>query len=380
MLEKVRSFFEKTRSFIKKYCPLPALILILSAAVSALLLLISEMSPEFSNFFNRYIGSFVRGLYASITTFLPFSLAETLILSIPVLLVAAIVSGCVAVNKGLLYGWRRIFSMLAVLAWFYTSFVFTTGVAYNCSPLSERLGLEEKAVSTEELSATAEYLAEKVNSDLDEIIFMYNSASTMPFSLSEMSDKLLEAYDSISDKYPFVPRLYSRIKQVSLSEPWSYTHITGMYTYYTGEANLNVNFPDYTLPFTAAHELAHQRGILPENEANFMAFLVCIESDDPYIRYSGYFTMYEYVVNALAEADMNEYVKSIRSLDYRVLGEIYSYNDFFEKYADNTAANVAGAMNDGYLKSQGVTEGEKSYGMVVDLAVAYAKLQPEYRK
>ncbi|MBE6612559.1 MAG: DUF3810 domain-containing protein, partial [Ruminococcaceae bacterium] len=153
----------------------------------------------------------------------------------------------------------------------------------------------------------------------------------------------------------------------------TYTHISGMYTYYTGEANLNINFPDYNLPFTAAHELAHQRGILPENEANFVAFLVCMESDDPYIRYSGLLNMVEYVNSALYSADYDTFAAVYGSLDPRVRYEIVSYNEFFEKYRENTAANVSSALNDTYLKAQGQTAGEKSYGMVVDLAVAYVK-------
>ena len=47
-------------------------------------------------------------------------------------------------------------------------------------------------------------------------------------------------------------------------------------------------------------------------------------------------------------------------------------SEFFEKYRDNTAADVSNAVNNTYLVLQG-TEGSKSYGMVVDLTVAYYK-------
>ena len=42
----------------------------------------------------------------------------------------------------------------------------------------------------------------------------------------------------------------------------------------------------------------------------------------------------------------------------------------FNKYADSVASDVSGAINNTFLTIQG-TEGTKSYGMVVDLAVAY---------
>ena len=49
--------------------------------------------------------------------------------------------------------------------------------------------------------------------------------------------------------------------------------------------------------------MAHQRGIAREDEANFIAFLVCMASDDPYIRYSGYLEVYEYVASSLYSDD-----------------------------------------------------------------------------
>ena len=45
----------------------------------------------------------------------------------------------------------------------------------------------------------------------------------------------------------------------------------------------------------------------------------------------------------------------------------------FEPYRYSTASDVAEKVNDTYLKWQGETAGTKSYGLVVDLAVAYLK-------
>jgi len=150
----------------------------------------------------------------------------------------------------------------------------------------------------------------------------------------------------------------------------SYTHITGVYTFFTGESNLNVNFPDYTLPYTAAHELAHQRGFAREDEANFIAFLVCDASDDPYIRYSGYVGMYQYVMNALYRADKELYREVYRMGEMSLRLEQVAYGEFFKKYEKSKVGEVSGAINNSYLQSQG-TVGTKSYGMVVDLTVAY---------
>jgi len=62
------------------------------------------------------------------------------------------------------------------------------------------------------------------------------------------------------------------------------------------------------------------------------------------------------------------------SLDSRVIEEMRSYSRFFEKYRDTVVSDVSDAVNNTYLVLQG-TEGAKSYGMVVDLAVAYVMKQ-----
>ena len=82
--------------------------------------------------------------------------------------------------------------------------------------------------------------------------------------------------------------------------------------------------------------------------------------------------MYEYVSSALYRADRSLYKKAARNLIIDAQNEMIAYGDFFEKYEKSVASKVSGTVNDVYLKTQG-TVGKKSYGMVVDLAVAYLK-------
>ena len=197
----------------------------------------------------------------------------------------------------------------------------------------------------------------------------------MPYSYEELNRKLMLAYDSYTEKQEFPDHFHSRVKPIMLSKPMTYTHITGVYTFFTGEANVNVNFPDYCIPFTAAHELAHQRGVAREDEANMIAFLVCMESDDPYIRYSALLNVYEYVASALYSANKEFYRTVYGTLTPEVIREELAYSEFFEEYRENVAANVSEATNNAYLQSQGAQEGTRSYNMVVDLTVAYYKKQ-----
>ena len=333
--------------------------------------LTASLNSEFADFWTRYPGAFVRALLAHLTNIFPFSIAEVALLLLPIATVTAIILILKGKADRIKDPITLIVSTVACLSMFFSLFALGFGTGYHSSPLDQRLEIEKNKISKEELAETAELLAELVNEAANEVSFSPSSSSVMPYSLSALNKKLLTAYDALSEEYDFIQRLSSRVKPVMLSEAMSYTHITGVYTYFTGESNLNVNFPDYTLPFTAAHELAHQRGIAREDEANFIAFLVCMKSDDPYIRYSGLLNMYEYVAYPLSSYS-ELYTPIAKSLDIKVRYELKAYSEFFDKYRHSTAGKISESINNGYLQSVG-TEGTKSYGMVVDLAVAYLK-------
>ena len=355
----------------KKKLPIACTVLYILGGVSLILYVLFRVSVPFADFFNGTVGAAVRRLLAYLTAWLPLSLAELLLLSIPLLLVLLVVVAyrhyCDSRRSMLVY-LGIIFSIAVTVG---ILFVWSFAAGYFGTPLANKLDLEREKVSREELASTAEILVRELNALSTELTADESGSSVMPYSYAEMNRKLLSAYDRVHERYAFIDTFYSRVKPVMLSEPMSYTHITGVYTFFTGEANINVHFPDYTIPFTAAHELAHQRGIAREDEANFVAFLVCLESDDPYIRYSGYLNVYEYVASALYSADRELYRKSAASLSDEVKQERAAYREFFERYRENVAASVSQSVNNGYLTSQGAPEGTRSYNLVVDLAVAY---------
>ncbi len=340
-------------------------------AVFALIIMLTYIiSEDFANFYNRYPAAFLRGLFAAITSVIPCSVAEAAIIFAPVLMVAIIIYA----NKRYTSSWREVGKFLlitlSVASLFFSTFALNFGAGYHTSSVDKLLELERRDVSAEELRETAEFLASEINKYTEGLAANTEGSTIMPYGYDTLSEKLVEAYGKVCDEHSFISRFSSKVKPVLLSEPWTYTHIAGVYTYFTGESNINVNFPDYTLPYTAAHEMAHQRGIAREDEANFVAFLVCAASDDDYIRYSGYLNLYEYVSNALYRADKDAYTEVRASLDPVARMEMSAYSKFFDKYRENVAATVTETVNNTYLTIQG-TPGTKSYGMVVDLAVAY---------
>ena len=327
--------------------------------------------PTFADWFNRYISSVGRRILSYLTVLLPFSFAELLLWCLPLffaLMIYRIVRVYSKKPGGTFLFCARVGALICLLA---ILFILCFAPGYYGTTLDEKLGLERKPVATEELYGTALLLTEQLNALADSLETLDSGSTIMPYSISEMNQKLMDAYRNYTVGKSFPDHFYSRVKPIMVSKLYSYAHITGIYTFFTGEANVNVDFPDYCIPFTAAHELAHQRGVAREDEANFIAFLVCYCSEDDYLQYSGYLSLFEYVSNALYSADRTLWKEVWSRLDPRIRQEEIAYTEFFERYRENAVASASEQINDIYLHSQGSEAGVSSYDLVVDLAVAF---------
>lgn len=361
-----------TRFFrrLNRYVPAASIVFIFLGIIAGIIYLISVLSAPFSDFFNRYISSVFRAFFAHVTAPIPFSFAEFLIISSPVTVACVVAVSVKKASRGRRYFIRCVTGILSVAILFAAVSVFSFAVGYRTTTLDKKLGIRREKVSAEELYDTINIVIDHLNELKDQVIFTEGNGSVRPYSHRENVLLCLESYDKLSDEYGFIARLNAPVKEIMLSDYMTYTHISGVYTYFTGESNLNTNYPYFVRTFTTAHEMAHQRGIARENEANFMAYLVCITSDDPFMQYSGYLNMYEYLVSPLYSASPTLYSQAAKRLDPIVRYDLQCYSEFFDKYRDNVAADVSDRVNNTYLVLQG-TEGSKSYGMVVDLAVAY---------
>ncbi len=355
-----------------KSLPLYFYVILSLTVVCAFVELACAKSSAVADWVNYNVSSVLRFVLAKLSGIVPFSIAETLIISIPVLLLVVIIYITVLAVKCAKDKMKALFfKLLSALLTMYVLFTLTLGIGYDATGVEGIIDVEKKDVTATELYETAKILATKASECSKNVSYGSNGASVMPYSLSELNDKLNDAYKSVAQTYGGIRHFYSRVKPVALSKAMSYTHITGVYTFFTGEANLNIAFPDYSTAYTQAHEMSHQRGFAKEDECNFMAFIVCTASDDEYIQYCGYVNLLEYVISALYNADKRLYQELWWYINDDVTGEYLAYNSFYSDYQESTVSKVSTSINDGYLKIQGEEDGAKSYGRVVDLAVAY---------
>ncbi len=337
--------------------------------LSVILLFLSKSSTAAADFLNDNISYYVRLVLAKATSFIPFSVFELLIILLPALVALLVIFAVRRFRSG--EGRARfvlgLTSFVMIIA---TLYILTLSIAYNTTTLDRRLGLSEVEVNAESLSLAMVKLRDEVNSLSEEISYGEDGASVPEYGFDGLSEKICSAFEEVNGKYSLKGSFGSRAKSIHFGNVMSYFRLTGIYTFYTGEANVNSAYPYYDRAFTAAHELSHQRGILRENEANFMAYLVNSHSEDKYLRYSAALSMYEYIASALYRTDRERYYEIASGLSAEARGDIRASSAVTERYGDTFLADLSSFFNDLFLKTNG-TDGVVTYGRVVTLAVAY---------
>ncbi len=165
------------------------------------------------------------------------------------------------------------------------------GLNYLRPPLAETLRLERREPDAREAETISRAIIEGVNRNFAEsgAAATADEGSRLPLTRPELFAVLEESFaaerllQGVSAEGAAAPP-----KPVYFSGLLSRLGTSGVYSPFTGEPHYNAIMPDADLPFTVAHEMAHQRGFARESEASFVAFLVCTKSSHPYVRYSGY--------------------------------------------------------------------------------------------
>ena len=328
----------------------------------------AKVDVAFADRVNGGISQSVRRFMANITAPVDFSIFEALVIAAPALVILLIVVAARRFKRG--EGRLRLISaLLAIIMLLLSGNTLCLGFGYRTTSLRENLGLEYVEISEDRLAEAMIFTRDELNS-LSENIDYNEDGISIGHDLDTASALICESFDSLSAEYPFFDNFDSRAKSVENGWAMTMLSISGIYTYYTGESNVNSAFPPAETCFTAAHELSHQRGIMRENEANFMAFLVTSTSPDPYLNYSAYLSMYQYLASALYRTNKDRYFEIHRDLTEGPRGDIAEINRVIEKYANTPLADISSFVNDLFLKSNG-TAGIVSYGEVVKLTVAY---------
>jgi len=323
---------------------------------------------------------------ARVSTRVPVSLAELLIVVLVVAIAVAVWRALklLALRKGT--GPRRVavlfnsgLRLLALAGVLYTAYLASWGLNHHREPFATVAGWEVEPPETWLLVEFACQVAEDLNTlraeleeDEEGVVVIEES----PRALGRLARKAyanLEGLHPSMRKAPGVPR--RPFASPLLTASW----ITGIYSPFTAEAHINDEIPAMQLGFVTCHELAHSLGFAREDEANFLAYLACKNSNDPVLRYSGALAVWGYLVRALSIANPTRLIGIVERLDPAVVRDLKSMQEFWVRERTEFTAFATG-LNHNYLKSQGQTKGVATYGLALDLiAEDWRRSQPDYQ-
>lgn len=347
---------KRGKSTDKKWIISSAVLLILSFTFQIL----ARMVPGIGDRYAKLVYPMMVGSIGRFSGLFPFAVVELLSYA---MILYCLVYGIRHIKEGR----RLLIRTLFVVACLFFLFTFHCGINYYRTPFSKTSGLEVKKSSEEELKNLCLHLTAAVNGLCEEGITERVDMDLVKIESVKAMRKLGETYSDLSGYYP-------QPKPLMLSQFFSVQQLCGQYSPFTIEATYNRSMPDYNIPHTVCHELSHLRGFMREDEANFIGYLACIGSDNEAFRYSGYLTGWVYATNALSKTDVASYKEICRLLDQRAWEDLRDNNEFWGRYEGKTA-EVANQMNNTYLKMNSQSDGVKSYGRMVDLMLAYARIK-----
>jgi hypothetical protein len=246
----------------------------------------------------------------------------------------------------------KIVWLAAVLLWV---FLFTFGFNYQRPLLYELLGYEQRRANALELEALGEEIVRGVNDNYLEA----HAEGRTTSGRDEILALLTESYETTAE-LAWLPRGdFTPPKPAYFSGFLTRLGIGGFYFPFTGEPHFNADAPDFQMPFSAAHEMAHQRGVARESEANFVAYLVCVNSRDPFVRYSGYRNGLG-VLSELSKLEP-EKAKSLAKLLNPGYTEDSRRAALFWAKASGPAGALSRRINDLYLRANRVKSGVEDY-------------------
>lgn len=354
----------------------PLMIVFIVAAIILIITIVCDILARnvdgFAEFYAEGIYPFFVHTIGFINGLFPFAVGEALIL----ILIVALVIGIITLIISLMEGENRKRTgavatavVLCTGVFIYSSYTFFCGINYHRVPFSEKSGLTPTKYSAKDLEKLCIYLIENVNAAAEEISYDESGLMSVETEGFDMKAECVKAMGKAGENYAALSGFYPTPKGLIVSEFMSMCKITGIYDPFTIEANYNVNAPDFGMPFTICHELSHLKGFMREDEANFIAYLACRESDSPYLRYSGFAEAMIYAMGQYySAAGAEKYTELYITIHPSVIKEMQNNNEYWKQY-ETPVAEISHKVNDTYLKNQGQDEGVKSYGRFVDLMI-----------
>lgn len=305
-----------------------------------------------------------KGIHQKIFSVVPFSIGDVfyILLGLVSVILIILIIRKKSRNNALL-------TFLILLNILYFTYQIFWGMLYFQKPLIEKLSSEEPT-QQETKRLALKYLElckqsrNQVKEDRNGVFKVYDLGEVKAAVLKKQTNLPLNLTDKQGNGISsFKPSLFKSVM--------SDTGILGYYNPFSAEAQYNPQLPSTFLPFTIAHESAHQLGFAREQEANFIGYLIGRNSPNTDLKYSTDYFVLKSLLNSLSEENP-EFVKFVIRNYSAGMKRDRMYEKMFIKRHSGMLDAFFGFTNDLFLKSN-QQEGRVTYSYFVDLLIRYER-------
>lgn len=319
------------------------------------------------------------GLYQSIRWFFRETLgrlpAPGVYLVLLLVMILIVLAGLKILKSSV--GWKKklgkfTLSFFGFLGWVVFSFLLCWGYNYDRVSIEEHLGIKVPNLGTQHLFKELEQEGQmliklRANLELERDSLLAREVYTRPFE-KKLNKAVQDNLKTLGYK------ANGQVRGRILYPQGIFMHFSsaGLYFPFSGEGNVDAGLHPLQIPYVMAHEMNHGYGFGDEGVCNFLAYLSCIQSEDPYIAYSGHLGYFREIAGVLLMVDREGYREYRKSLPQAVQQDLDDINETLRKYRD-WMPRLRYAAYDQYLKAQGIEEGMENYSRVIALVYAWRK-------
>lgn len=336
------------------------------AIVLAALIVLCRFNTRAADFYAEKVYPAVSAALSFISSAVPVSVNDV---AIAAMIVAAIVILILSISGR--KSWKHfIFKELELALWAFVWFYAGWCTNYSRSDIFARADTGRSAYDEQVFDSFLRDYTEALN----------ESYVTVAEKDEEKTEAQVKAfYEKVPERYGLcTPKRWQHSKPMLIHRIQSAVGVTGYMGPLGGEFHINEDVLPENYPFTFAHEYAHLMGVSSEAEANWWAFQACRASDDPAVRYSGYFSVLSYIWNnayaLLGEESFKQWRGTVRP---EIVEELIAEGEYWDSRRIPALDKAQTFIYDLFLKANRVGSGIKNYSEVVQMMISLDDLVVE---
>lgn len=339
-----------------------------------ILVAIFRYIPGLGDFYTQSIYPLIATPLSTITGFIPICVGEI----IYALIIGWFIWYPIYTIQSLDISWKETLgNWIEGVAWIYVWFYLAWGLNYSQSNLLVRAHIQPANYSKELLQQFAYEYLDSLNASYTNI-----SQDSNAYHISDLAkqreiatrQQVVDGYYRIEEKKLGIHAPFNNVPHVKtmLYTPlYSKFGVSGSMAPFTAEFTISGDLMPTEYASTYAHEYAHLLGVANEGEATFYSYLCCTMSKDKATKYSGYLSIYMYVLRALENEDPKLAKNFLSHTDPRILNDKQASINHWRALYSDLLGRIQHKAFELYLQSNHVDGGTKSYSQVIGLLISY---------